>query len=151
MPCAQYKLDLGLVVVCTIWTWTWANCHVPKMYITQIPIWVDLEFMKFSQWQTNAFEFVVQLTRTPKEFPRRKEMKSLTLKLRFFWCLVLTTLVNTFQIMDDLTYLTMSFFIKTNNECDNILLPTSPIFTQYSCLTFKNNLNVGVAFGQNCC
>lgn len=146
MPCAQYKLHLGLVVMCTIWTWTWANCHVYKMYITQILIWVELEFMKISQWQINALEFVVQLTRTP-----RKEMQYLTFKLHFSWCLVLTTLVNTFEIMDDLTYLTMNIFKTTNNECDNLLLPTSPTFTNYSYWTFKNNLNVGVALGQNYC
>ncbi len=45
----------------------------------------------------------------------------------------------------------MNILKKTNNECDNVLLPTSPTFTNYYCLTFNNNLNVGVVLGRNCC
>jgi hypothetical protein len=62
LSCAKYEFELGLVAMCAMWTWIWVDCNVQKTYITQMPFGWNLKVMKFSQWQTNVFYFVVQFT-----------------------------------------------------------------------------------------
>jgi hypothetical protein len=47
-------------------------------------------------------------------------MQYFTLKLHFLENLI-TYLVNTFEMMDDLTYLTIKLFKQISNECENII------------------------------
>jgi hypothetical protein len=51
----------------------------------------------------------------------------LTFKLHFKKYIVIY-LVNTFETMDDLTYLVMNCFKKINNEYENIIIVTSFTF-----------------------
>jgi hypothetical protein len=55
-------------------------------------------------------------------------MQYLTFKLHFLKVIVIY-LANTFETMDDLTYLAMNCFKKINNEYENILIITSFTFT----------------------
>jgi hypothetical protein len=66
-------------------------------------------------------------------------MQYLALKLHFFKILI-AYLVNTFEMMDDLTCLMMKLFFKNNNKYDNILPSTSLTFTCLSLFDFQKEL-----------